>query len=64
MLADWGEVTWERGLEEEKKPSSDELELVIADILATAKKLRSPDGLTCEKTIKEVGQEITSTCYI
>lgn len=42
----------------------DELELVIADILATAKKLNSPDGLAWEKTIKEVGQEITSTCYI
>lgn len=64
MLAAWGEVTWEQGLEEEKEPSSDELELVIADILATAKKLKSPDGLAWEKTIKEVGQQITSTCYI
>lgn len=55
MLDDWGEVTWEGGLEEEKEPSSDELELVIADILATAKKPRSPYGLAWEKTIKEVG---------
>lgn len=37
VLDYWGEVTWEWGLEEEKEPSSDELELGIADILATAK---------------------------
>lgn len=46
----------------EKKPPTDELELLIAGILAT-KKLTSPDGLAWVKTIMEVGQQITSTCY-
>lgn len=33
----------------DKAPPTDKLELLASAILATAKKLRSPDGLSCVK---------------
>jgi hypothetical protein len=39
----------ELGLEGEKAPPTDKLGLLAFDVLATSKKLRRPDGLTCVK---------------
>lgn len=46
----------ELGLERKKTPPSGKLELLASDILATAKKLKSPDGVGLCKIIRKFGE--------